>query len=1179
MRFLSLEMAQFGRFDRAALDLSAPAPALHIVHGPNEAGKSTTLTAIGDLLFGIPARSPLNFRYKYADMRLGAALQGADGSRLAIRRRKGNSDTLLDAEGAPLPEARLTALLRNIDRAGFERLFALDGERLRAGAAAMLSAKGAADESLFQAGAGLSAVTGVLERLQGSADKIGSLARRSASKPLWQAVDSWTEAQRQLKAEALSPAAWREASEAVAAAEAALAAIQAEFRDLTAEQGRLERQRRTAPILRRIDAARTALAELGALPALPADFDAQWSAAQQARQAALHSIDRTRTEAADLAGQLQALPPGALWLGHGTTIERLHKRSGEIATAQRDIPKLRGQLDRTEAQLAGLARQLGLGNDPDWAVLTVPSRAALAAIAALMERHAALEAAQRLQAEEAARLEADRRALAPVPEMPPVDPAAAARLLQQAAALAPTRTALDAAAAEAATKRARADTALSRLPWWTGSLAALRIAPIPAADAVRRLEERQATLERKGEAQQEELTRLRAEKADCLQALAQLQAAGPVPTADAVAAARAERDGLWQRFRTEALAQRATATGADGVAKALHAADDLSDRRQAEAERAALLAQLLAQRARLEGRIDTVAAEAEALLLGADSLAADWAALWQMTGIAPQLGSDGAAWLGYRAGVLELAEEAEGAARQSARLQAAEAEAAALWQRVFPALGSAAPEPAAPQDLRMAAEAAVAAAQSAWDRLQRDADSRARLARDSARVQDALSALAQQRKAWAADWQRALAPLALAADSPPAAATAQCDLWNAVIEQLPMREEHVRRLAGLRQDLQALEAEVTGFCQSLPAELACQLPTDSDAEALAQALNGLLRAAREVETLRTRIQADAARTAREAADAAQALAHAESDLTALRTLAGVTEDPAIAPLREAMRTQAAERSALAAAERELLEQGAGLDADMLRAEAESLPADAREARLAAAAARLDIVASELQAASASLTTARSSLAAMQARAGVGDIAQAQADAAATVGELVQDSLRLQAAHLVLGRAMELYRSANQHPLIARASDLLAAVAVGGNPALVGLEVDYSGDQPALKGRRAGGELVPVEGMSSGTRDQLFLCLRLAAVELWIDRHGPLPFIADDLFTTFDEARTLAGLRMLAALAHRTQVLVFTHHAHVAELAREATPGGACIVHALAEAGQSATALQPASSLF
>ena len=90
---------------------------------------------------------------------------------------------------------------------------------------------------------------------------------------------------------------------------------------------------------------------------------------------------------------------------------------------------------------------------------------------------------------------------------------------------------------------------------------------------------------------------------------------------------------------------------------------------------------------------------------------------------------------------------------------------------------------------------------------------------------------------------------------------------------------------------------------------------------------------------------------------------------------------------------------------------------------------------------------------------------------------------------------------------------------------------------------------AWLGTRAGGARVDAAGMSEGTRDQLFLALRLAAIET---RTGnAVPLVCDDLLVTADDRRAGSMLRVLAAAALTTQVIVFTHHEHLIEVAKEA----------------------------
>jgi uncharacterized protein YhaN len=94
------------------------------------------------------------------------------------------------------------------------------------------------------------------------------------------------------------------------------------------------------------------------------------------------------------------------------------------------------------------------------------------------------------------------------------------------------------------------------------------------------------------------------------------------------------------------------------------------------------------------------------------------------------------------------------------------------------------------------------------------------------------------------------------------------------------------------------------------------------------------------------------------------------------------------------------------------------------------------------------------------------------------------------------------------------------------------------------------DEPVLAGIRSGGERVTVEGMSLGTRDQLYLALRLASLEKYMESSEPMPFIVDDVLVDFDDERSEAALGALAQLARKTQVILFTHHSRVAEQARK-----------------------------
>jgi uncharacterized protein YhaN len=109
-------------------------------------------------------------------------------------------------------------------------------------------------------------------------------------------------------------------------------------------------------------------------------------------------------------------------------------------------------------------------------------------------------------------------------------------------------------------------------------------------------------------------------------------------------------------------------------------------------------------------------------------------------------------------------------------------------------------------------------------------------------------------------------------------------------------------------------------------------------------------------------------------------------------------------------------------------------------------------------------------------------------------------------------------------------------------------------------------QGVLVGMRAGTrELVAVDRMSDGTADQLYLALRLASLERYLQHKEPVPFVVDDILIQFDNQRSVATLEALAELSQRTQVIFFTHHEHLLDLAREHLPEGTFCVHHLSPA--------------
>ena len=169
--------------------------------------------------------------------------------------------------------------------------------------------------------------------------------------------------------------------------------------------------------------------------------------------------------------------------------------------------------------------------------------------------------------------------------------------------------------------------------------------------------------------------------------------------------------------------------------------------------------------------------------------------------------------------------------------------------------------------------------------------------------------------------------------------------------------------------------------------------------------------------------------------------------------------------------------------------------------------------------------------------------------------------AARIASDAEEYARLKLASVVLAKAIERFRDAYQGPILQRASQLFSDLTVG---SFSGLREDFDDNgRPELFGIRAAtNELVRVKHMSDGCADQLYLAVRLAWLENYLAEHEAIPFIVDDVLIRFDDDRAIATLKAIAGLSAHTQVLFFTHHRHLVDLAHHVLDTDTLFVHEL-----------------
>ncbi len=362
MRFHRLHIPAFGPF--TGLDLLFPSMGsdLQVIHGPNEAGKSSLLRAIRDLLFGIHGQTRDNFLHDYGQLRIGGEIVSRDGRRLAFQRRKGTRNTLLDADGHALPDHALAPFLGGVDKNYFSTMFGLGTWELREGAEQLLRGEGAVGGALFSAGLGGTPVLGVLAALNEESEryfkgraKVGVSIRREA--------EAYKDLLRRSRECAVNPEAWHKLEVELAEAESEQERLEADLQRVDAQLQWLTRCEDALPAVGRLKEEERRLQEIQGLPDVSSGFVERARAARKTFDEAESEVRRLTAQVSKLEAQWAACGTSPPILEAGEDLERLYKGLGVYTDRKKSLVDLETEMAGLEASLHSGMRNLGLSGD------------------------------------------------------------------------------------------------------------------------------------------------------------------------------------------------------------------------------------------------------------------------------------------------------------------------------------------------------------------------------------------------------------------------------------------------------------------------------------------------------------------------------------------------------------------------------------------------------------------------------------------------------------------------------------------------------------------------------------------------------------------------------------------------------------------------------------------------
>ncbi|NKW72002.1 AAA family ATPase [Rhodobacteraceae bacterium R_SAG10] len=1142
MRLRRLDLTRFGHFTDFSLDFGEHALGkadLHIIFGANESGKTTAFEAYLDVLFGIPVRSQYNFLHDYDNMRVGACLE-IDGTDHELVRIKKRQNDLLDANGNPVNPAILARALSGMSREQYRAMFSLDDETIEKGGDDILASHGDLGQLLFSAAAGLSDLSGVLDKAREAAE--GFHKSRAQKTYLAEARRNLKALEKEIRDIDLNTTRFRALRQALETAETNEKAARKKRDDLLGDKTRHEAVIECLPLLAERNGLHSDLEAVKDHTVFQEAWPEQARNLREREVAAIAKKSAARDALKILREKQGRIKPNPDILAVRQEIEQLMDAPRSRAlTACDDLPKRERELTELNADIEQAMKNLDL-TEVNPAHLAEPVLGGLERLANEVETaRAALDAARgesrnaREELDEITEGEADeRQAILPVDDLRALldhlQPETLASRYREVG--------------RAARRETRAMTgALANLAPWNGEADQLPAAPM-TEDQARRIANEHATQKDEHKEAQKEFDKAARELAGIQARIDTMKTGSGLFADEDKDAARALRDVAWDEH-----AVAFTKESADKFHEELVRVDTIQDAQLETADRLAQLRGLQLNAADLKAQKAHWKAQTESHAQVLEAKQGEFAAFRKELALPESFDPrDLQPWLKSLAAANTALTTLVQANEDQTRAQTDITKAEAALCKVL----NAAPEAGNLSDLARMARHTLEEAGRVEERARAIKAARAKLAKRTQKVEELQKGLLVAE----AEWREQ-------ADAPPLNFDNPSDFRDALPTLrtlgpwLPEREKLSRRIEAMKKDADDFTKTVR--------KLNTRLGGGQHAEVFVLAqdlqirLNSAEQASHDLLILQAQIQeqeAALASAAKELVDVAQAvveMAQAFPDATGIKTTEDLVRAVSNAKNADELRDKIAQL-----ARRIMLRLGQGdFDSAVEILDDKEIPRVS--ALLQTVKADLSEAEKTLEGAIGDLRSSGDALAAVGDDDTVARLQEKRQILLLDIAEEARKSLRLRLGILLAEQALTRYRDTHRSGMLADTEKAFTTLTAGRYAKLV-TQPDGK-NELLLAVRSEDNRSISAAKMSKSTRFQLYLALRLAGYSQFVSGGTTLPFIADDILETFDNTRTSAALALLGEISLSGQALYFTHHEHVVDLAR-ARLGDGCHIHNL-----------------
>ncbi len=1157
MRFEKLNLRRFGHFTDFELAFGPQTPGvpdLHVLYGPNEAGKSTTLAAIADLLYGIKRTTPWNFLHNNNVLELEATLEQGTQS-VHLKRFKNH---WANASNDRLERFPLD--LQGLTRDDYARRFSFDEQTLQAGGEQILNSDGDVGQALFSASAGLANLKGQIDEALSDANAFW-MPNKRVNLQLTDLKKQLADNKKQMEAAKLDTREWKRRCDKLEHATLRRDKHRQLRDDLQLACRQLEKRQSAQALAthyRKLLEQRDALMADAAVPMehpRAADFLTGQSARQLLEKTRDQLEDCRIAQAArsDLESRLQELQerlaaatPDAkalLLVQAAKRIQHLSDESAAVYEWQQQQAQCQTTIEQCAVELESARERLAL---PPGISLenTLPGESLLAELQTLLDTEQTLSAAVRHAQAELDDLQALPEQMGAADAQADADTAAPdleiasdlLRSIQQEG----LSNQLSAARETLLESRHALRTKLEK-----AGLSVEQLSQLTLPDSSW-LEEKLSELS-DGQHQLEQLNEriatLSAEIRDKQERCTELSLAGALDPAQ-LSDARESRDSAWSAHSQaidELQPHPALQASARLFAQTLGHHDALlaqaASTNQATAELQLLQTQL--QRQQDEYRDLTEAQLPERQLQQqrcVEQLKSGVASFHTADAMDARL------LRARHALVARLVAEQETIESQVLTQEKLELKASEQSRKLLTMLAPLQP-PArqealgrlALDDLLMQAGSILKTLKAEMSEQQDAKRALAVLVESHARRGEQLEAAKQELSAWQAQWESLTSDTLFSGMPLPRARDSLS--WVASLPPLVQRHrDATQELDNLSGRLATREKAIT--------ELMEELAEESLPDAL-QHLNAATQQVQNHEALQTQLTALQHKLAKNA----QTHATSQQAVASLRQELGAESDQDLLALL--IRTE--QHRTLNDRCLETLAQLRDIsDADNSEEAIEQLcqedDAEALEQKLAELSTHLKDASATYDESSEAWALANRELEDIGDESAYVRLNQERQNLILQTVDLARQCAIARAGQKVLNSAMARFRQEHQSVILTEAQQAFTTLTGGRYVQLLPRDDGHGNERLFVVDQQQKSRAVTE--LSTGTRYQLYLALRAAAHADYATQRPPLPFVADDIMESFDDARAGAAFQVLARMAEKGQVIYLTHHQHLLDLARK-----------------------------